>query len=88
VEQLAGIKRLSDSGGEVEARHLLVSSFWVQTNHLWVVKGLNESKRVTNGWQQNVATWLVWLWLNRKLDSVVLVNHVLTEQVHGLAVAA
>ncbi len=87
VEQLAVVERLSDARGEVESRHLLVADLGVQAHDLGVVERVDERHRVADGRQQDVAAGLVGLGLDRELDVVALVEHVVAKQVGGLAVA-
>ena len=81
------VQRLGDAGGEVQARHLLVTDLRVQAHELGTLERLDEGEGVTDGRQQDVTAGLVGLGLDSEADVVTLVGHVVTEQVDCLAVA-
>ena len=87
VEELAVVQRLGDAGGEVQARHLLVSDLGVEAHELGASERVDEGDRVAERRQQDVAARLVRLRLDREADVVALVGDVVAEQVDGLAVA-
>ena len=73
--------------GEVQPGHLLVPDLGVEPDELGVLERGDERQRVADRGQQDVAARLVRLGLDREPDVVALVDDVLGEQVHGLAVA-
>jgi hypothetical protein len=87
VEQLAVPQRLADAVHEVEAGHLLVAHLGVEPDHLVVLQRRDEGERVPDRRQQDVAARLVRLGLQREPQSEVVVDDVLRERVHALAVA-
>jgi hypothetical protein len=74
VEELAVVQRLGDAGGEVEARHLLVTDLGVQAHELGTLERVDEREGVPDRRQQDVAARLVRLRLDREADVVALVT--------------
>ena len=87
VEQLAGVECLRDAGSEVQPGHLFVADFRVHADELRALQRVDEREGVAKRRQQDVATGFVRLRLNREADDVPLVGHIVTQQVHGFAIA-
>ncbi len=71
---------------KVEVSHLLVSNFWIESNHLWVIEHLNETKSVTNCWKEDISTWLIWLWFDCKLNVITIVDYILPKDVEAFCI--
>ena len=77
-------ERLGDGMYEVEVRHLLVANLRVEAHHVGVFEGVDERESVAHGRQQDVATRLVGLGLDREAQPVPAVDDVLGQRVEGL----
>ena len=86
MEELSLEERLCNSMDEVEASHLFVTNFWIEADHLRMIKSLNKAKCVTNSWEIDIATGFVWLWFDSKLQVVTLIDNILTQDVEAFAV--
>ena len=38
---------------------------------------------MTNGWQENISTWLIWLWLNCKFNVVTIISYKFAKSIEG-----
>jgi hypothetical protein len=81
VEELAGPQRLRDAVNEAEPGHGLVRHLRVDADHLRVIEGGDEVKRVPDRGQEDVPARLVGLGLDRKAQPVALVAYVCGEEV-------
>ena len=72
---------------EVQPGHLLVPDLRVHADHVAVLEAGDESQRVADGRQQDVAAGLVGLRLDGEAETVAAVDGVLREHVDALAVA-
>src|SRR5205085_1152755 len=72
VEELSRFDRLRNSLREIQSRDCIVRDFRIQPDHLGMIERINERQRMADRRQKDVATRLVWFWLQRKLVVVFL----------------
>src|SRR5579884_520863 len=85
VEELARVERLRYGMHEIETGHVLVRHLWIDAHHLWMVQRVDEGEHVADGWQVDIGARLVWLRLQGEAQVVAVVNHILAQEVDGVA---
>ena len=86
VEQLALPESLRNSMNKVESSHLLVTNLWVNSDHLWVIQGVDEGERVADCWKEDISTRLIWLRFDSKLNVVALIFYITTQDIEAFAI--
>ena len=59
VEELSGVERLSQCVRVVQASHLFVSGFGIQSNNVTVIELGDQGQGVTNGGKEDIASGFI-----------------------------
>ena len=85
VEELAGIPGLGNRMHEVQAGHVFMGHFRIDTDHIRMVQCFNETEHGAGGGQVDVAAGFVRFGFEGKFISITLGKVVFTEEVQGFA---
>ncbi len=70
---------------KVESRHLFVSNLGIEPNHIGMIEGVDKGQHMPDGGKIRIGAWFIGFWLQRETQLVALLNHVLTQEVDGVA---
>ena len=85
MKQLAGFDGLRNHVIEIQARHLFMPNFGIDSHHLRVIERGDESQHGARRRQIDIAARLIRFCFERKLLRVALVDRVFAEKIQRLA---
>ncbi len=85
MEQLARFHCLRDAVHKIEPCHMFVRHLRINTDHFRVIEGFDERQHVTCGRVINIPARFIRLGFQCKLQVILFIQHIITQEVHRLA---